>query len=347
MQQVLLNKDKEIMVPVTMSEEALQQFICDHWEKLFPEYTFIKKEFSLKGNVHGLNRKGRIDILAYRTDKKTNKKMFAIFELKRGHSNGMSQATNYSYFVQCNFPVVHAKAKKVRSVELPKMKEMIDEVEIVLIAKTFTDEQIFRAKKSNDLFTLIKYNWFEDDSFLIDCVHNATATPKDISKPPSGATAKPSKWKFSELDISPGVELVFRRDTTKKCRVANDMQVEYEGDLFSLVTLAKKLVQEKIGKEHVNVKKGGLWEFDYEGNLLGCRCEPDSKRVDKWKKKGWQAIVNSIKKTIIKKELQDIALIEPTKEDVPKLRTILTPKTFNSDKRAALLEILAELETQD
>ena len=156
-----------------------------------------------------------------------------------------------------------------------------------------------------------------------------------------------TKWKFSELDISPGVELVFRRDTTKKCRVANDIQVEYEGDLFSLVTLAKKLVQEKTGKEHVNVKKGGLLDFLYEHHRLACRCKPNSKIVKRWKKKGWQTLVEGIYDKNLRRELQDIAPIEPTKEDVPKLRIILTPKIFNSDKRAALLEILAELEIQD
>jgi hypothetical protein len=146
---------------------------------LFPEYEFIKKEFYLKGDVHGLGKEGRIDILAYNSDEKR----FAVFELKRDfNANVFTQAMNYSSSVHVNFQEVFIRAKDEHKATLAPMKDMKQEVEIVLIAGTFSDTQIKQAralKKMNVPITLIEYCWFVNDCFLLNYVHNAPYIDED------------------------------------------------------------------------------------------------------------------------------------------------------------------------
>jgi len=49
--------------------------------------------------------------------------------------------------------------------------------------------------------------------------------------------------KFSDIGILPGAELTFVDDSTKKCRVVNDREVEYEGEITSLSRLATRLLR--------------------------------------------------------------------------------------------------------
>ena len=151
------------------------------------------------------------------------------------------------------------------------------------------------------------------------------------------------RFNFSESDIPLGAELVFMQDETKKCRVVDDKQVEYEEVIFpSLTALARKLLNE-IGKQ---LTTGGPWEFAYEGTRVFFHSKPDKGKVDNWKVKGWAEIVKSISnENPVKEQLQSHC--PPTKESVDDLRAILAPKTFHPAKRAALLELLDALETQD
>ena len=58
-------------------------------------------------------------------------------------------------------------------IQLPKYSTISkDSVEVVLIAKQFTQADIEKAKKSNGDITLIRYFWFEDELFLVDYLNN-------------------------------------------------------------------------------------------------------------------------------------------------------------------------------
>ena len=70
------------------------------------------------------------------------------------------------------------------------------------------------------------------------------------------------------------------------------------------------------------------------------------KSVNYYVKKGWKYTVGSIKDSSIKEQLQNIAPVVPTKENANELRTIID-RVGNLDKRAALLKLLDEIETQD
>jgi len=77
-----------------------------------------------------------------------------------------------------------------------------------------------------------------------------------------------SKLRFSDIDISPGAELVFKPDPTKKCRVVDDgQQVEYMGSFYNFSDLAMKFLREMGNTRLTPRAQGGYW-FAYEGERL-------------------------------------------------------------------------------
>ena len=70
--------NKKFLKTVHKSEAELNKFLSDNWRNFFPQYTFIKSEFTLDGNVRTKGGSGRIDILAF--NPKTNK--FVVGNLK-------------------------------------------------------------------------------------------------------------------------------------------------------------------------------------------------------------------------------------------------------------------------
>jgi hypothetical protein len=168
MKQLFSNQDKKLLCVLNKSEKDLQQFICDNWEKLFPEYVFIAQEFQLKGAVHASGSSGRIDILAYNPETKR----FVFFELKKNYDKNIGhQAANYHYYIKKNFSEIYVDALQKHKAGLPD-KATLDEkeVEIILIATKFTPLLIDQAETEN-LLTLIEYYWFENDLVLFDYVH--------------------------------------------------------------------------------------------------------------------------------------------------------------------------------
>ena len=82
----------------------------------------------------------------------------------------------------------------------------------------------------------------------------------------NAADARGNHWTFSELNIPEGAELIFVRDKTKKCFVAGEQSVKYEGEIFpSLVALANHLWQE-LGLN--GSPRGAPQHFRYNGTLL-------------------------------------------------------------------------------
>jgi hypothetical protein len=163
--------NKKFLKQIDKSEKDLNKFICEHWKDLFPKLTLISSEFPLKGNVRSIGTNGRIDILAYNPQTKR----FVIFELKKDYDRNITdQAADYRDYVQDNFSDTYLHSTQKYDIELPKFDQIdAKQVEIILIAKKFSITQIERVKKQKDnIITLIKYFWFEDDLIFIDYINN-------------------------------------------------------------------------------------------------------------------------------------------------------------------------------
>lgn len=176
MPKLFSNSNKKFLEQVDKSERELNNFICENWNELFPQYIFIKNEFPLKGNVRSLGTNGKMDILAYNPESKK----FIIFELKKDYDRNITdQSADYRDYVQDNFSDVYLNSTQIYDVDLPKFKDINqDKVEIILIAKRFSLTQIDRIKKIKDNnITLIKYFWFENDLIFIDYINN---DPDDV-----------------------------------------------------------------------------------------------------------------------------------------------------------------------
>jgi len=184
MQKLFSNQDKKFLSQVDKSEKELQQFFWHNRKELFPEYTFIKDEFPLKGDARSSGGSGRIDILAYNPDTKR----FIVIELKKIFGENIThQADDYRYYIQKHFADVYLDAFQKYKAALPEKSAINEtEIEVILIAKSFSSVQIDRAKKAKDCpITLIKYNWYGNDFFLLDYVNNAPVTPQGGQKPTS------------------------------------------------------------------------------------------------------------------------------------------------------------------
>ena len=82
------------------------------------------------------------------------------------------------------------------------------------------------------------------------------------------ASERRRKLRFSEIDISPGAELVFKPDPTKKCRVVDDgQQVEYMGAYYNFSDLAMKFLRE-MGNTRLSSRAQGAYWFTYKDERL-------------------------------------------------------------------------------
>lgn len=162
--------NKKFLKTVQKSEAELNKFLSDNWKHFFPQYTFIKNEFTLDGNVRGKGGSGRMDILAF--NPKTNK--FVVFELKRDiDKNIRNQVGDYKDFIEDNFAKIYLLSTQKYDAVLPKYESISeDSIEVVMIAKTFSTNDIDKARKSKNEITLIKYLWFENQLLLIDYLNN-------------------------------------------------------------------------------------------------------------------------------------------------------------------------------
>jgi len=190
MQKLFSIHDKKLLSPINKSEKDLQQFICDNWNDLFPEYIFITQEFKLKGAVHPSGSSGRMDILAYNPATKR----FVFFELKKNYDKNVGhQAADYRHYINKNFSDVYVEALQKHNAAIPDKAIMNDkEVEMILIAKEFSSPLIDQAETEN-LVALIEYDWFENDLVLLAYVHNAPDGKND-STGPDDPKEPPKKW---------------------------------------------------------------------------------------------------------------------------------------------------------
>lgn len=164
------SNNKNFLKSVNKSEAELNRFLSENWNDFFPQFKFIKSEFSLDGNVRSRGTAGRIDILAFNSQ--NNK--FVVLELKRDlDKNIRNQASDYKDFVEDNFANIYLLTTQKYNVELPKFTEVSKEtIELILVAKEFNNLDVDKAKKSKGEITLIRYMWFEDELLLIDYLNN-------------------------------------------------------------------------------------------------------------------------------------------------------------------------------
>ncbi|MEI7585026.1 hypothetical protein [Runella sp.] len=152
--------NKKFLKTVHKSEAELNKFLCENWGIFFSQYTFIKSEFTLDGNVRGKGSSGRVDILAF--NPKSNK--FVIFELKKDFDKNIrNQVSDYKDFIEDNFARIYLLATQKYGAVMPKYEIVLeDSIEVVMIAQSFSINDIEKAKKSKNEITLIKYLWFEN-----------------------------------------------------------------------------------------------------------------------------------------------------------------------------------------
>lgn len=164
------SNNKKFLKSVDKSEAELNRFLSENWNDFFPQFKFIKREFTLDGNVRSKGTAGRLDILAFNP----KSKKFVVIELKKDlDKNIRNQASDYKDFIEDNFADIYLLSTQKYDVELPKFNEIAkDNIEIILIAKEFSHLDVDKAKKSKGEITLIRYMWFEDELLLIDYLNN-------------------------------------------------------------------------------------------------------------------------------------------------------------------------------
>ena len=164
--------NKKILEIVNKSEAELNKFISQNWEAFFPQYLFIKSEFSVEGNVRSNGTSGRIDILAFNPI--SNK--FVVFELKKDKDKNIrNQVSDYKDYIEDNFSQIYLMSLQKYKAPLPLFDKISqDSIEVVMISKNYSSTDIERVKKSisKNLTTLIRYMWFENELLLIDYINN-------------------------------------------------------------------------------------------------------------------------------------------------------------------------------
>ncbi|MES2704711.1 MAG: DUF4357 domain-containing protein [Bacteroidota bacterium] len=157
---------------VQNSEALLNKFISENWKHFFPQYIFIKSEFSLNGIVRTSGSSGRVDILAFNPI--SNK--LVVFELKRDSARNIrDQAGDYRDKIISTLHEIYLRCTQEYDIDLPKYKTLNqDAIEIVLISKRFFPGDIEKVTNYNNGvdITLIKYSWFENNLLMIEYLNN-------------------------------------------------------------------------------------------------------------------------------------------------------------------------------
>lgn len=199
------SNNKKFLKSVDKPEAELNRFLSENWNDFFPQFKFIKSEFALDGNVRSKGTAGRLDILAF--NPKANK--FIVVELKKDFDKNIrNQASDYKDFIEDNFADIYLLSTQKYDVELPKYNEISKEnIELILIAKEYSQLDVDKAKKSKGEITLIRYMWFENELLLIDYLNNdpleliEKENTEKIKKIKAIIENKPINDSISEIDM--------------------------------------------------------------------------------------------------------------------------------------------------
>lgn len=238
---------------VNKSEAELNKFLSKNWSHFFSQFIFIKSEFTIQGNVRSRGTSGRIDIIAF--NPKTSR--FVVIELKRDiDKNIRNQVSDYRDFIEDNFAKIYLLTTQKFGVELPKYETISeDNIEVIMIAKSFSQTDIDKARKSNKEITLIKYLWFENELLLIDYLNN---DPEDLIEKENAEKIKKIK---SIIDAKPELtdadSFLYGKEEAKRLfrifyeylKNLKDVQLEvqaskiklgFAGETFSIIGYAGK-----------------------------------------------------------------------------------------------------------
>lgn len=282
MPKLFSSKNKVFLKQIDKSEKDLNKFICDNWKALFPKLTFIASEFPLKGNVRSIGTNGRMDIIAYNPQTKR----FVIFELKKDYDRNITeQAADYRDYIQDNFWEVYLLSAQKYSIELPKYLDInTNQVEIILIAKKFSTTQIDRVKKQKEnLITLIKYFWFEDDLIFIDYINNdpdeekiESANTKKVKQIGTIINQDPDIFEIDRhFNVKEESKLVFThfyQFLKSKGEVVLEpqhvlMKVRFKDKTFSAMGSAGKGTSKKVLQINTNVDVSKLSDVNFEDRI--------------------------------------------------------------------------------
>jgi hypothetical protein len=250
--------NKTFLKTVHKSEAELNKFLSENWMKFFPQYIFIKSEFTLDGNVRTRGGSGRIDILSF--NPKTNK--FVVFELKRDlDKNIRNQISDYRDFIEENFAKVYLLSTQKYGAQLPKYESISEEsIEMVMIAKSFNQNDIDKARKSKNEITLIKYLWFESQLLLIDYLNN---DPDDLIEKENAEKLKKIKSIIdNKPELADAEAFLFGKEEAKRL-----FKIFYE----SLKRIGEAIIQVQASKIKVILNKQSFSIIGYAGKT-GRKC---------------------------------------------------------------------------
>ncbi len=277
--------NKKFLKTVHKSEAELNKFLSDNWQNFFPQFTFIKSEFTLDGNVRTKGGSGRMDILAF--NPKSNK--FVVFELKRDlDKNLRHQVSDYRDFIEDNFHKIYLLSAQKYNAVLPKHEDVSDNsIEVVLIAKTFSVNDVEKARKSKNEITLIKYLWFENQLLLIDYLNN---DPDDLIEKENAEKIKKIKSIVdNKPELTDAEAFLFGKEEAKRLfRIfyeylknlgevsitaqATKIKVQFGDETFSVIGYAGK-----TGRKCFLVINTNLDEITTLGSIVDDRVRPGKK----------------------------------------------------------------------
>jgi len=277
--------NKKFLKTVQKSEAELNKFLSDNWINFFPQYTFIKSEFTLDGDVRTKGGAGRIDILAFNS--KTNK--FVVFELKRDlDKNIRNQVGDYRDFIEENFAKIYLLSAQKYDAPLPKYEAISEEnIEVVMISKTFSTNDVEKARKSKNEITLIKYLWFENQLLLIDYLNN---DPDDLMEKENAEKIKKIKSIIdNKPELADAESFLYGKEEAKRLfRIfyeylknigdisiqaqASKIKVETKNQTFSIIGYAGK-----TGRKCFLVINTNIDEITILGSIVDDRVRPGKK----------------------------------------------------------------------
>lgn len=277
--------NKKFLKTVHKSEAELNKFLSDNWINFFPQYTFIKSEFTLDGNVRSKGGSGRMDILAF--NPKSNK--LVVFELKRDlDKNLRHQVSDYRDFLEDNFHKIYLLSTQKYNAALPKHEDVSDNsIEVVLIAKTFSITDVDKARKSKNEITLIKYLWFENQLLLIDYLNN---DPDDLIEKENTEKIKKIKSIIDKPELADAESFLYGKEEAKRLfRIfyeylknisevsieaqSSKIKVEFGEETFSVIGYAGK-----TGRKCFLVINTNINEITALGSIVDDRVRPGKKK---------------------------------------------------------------------
>lgn len=176
-------KDKNKCSEADLQEKELNDKLTENWNLIFPDYIFIKSEFILKGDVRGINKSGRIDILGFNP----LTKKFIIIEIKKAYDKNIrSQAFDYKDFIEDNILLIYTSLPdniKQKICDFPQIKL---DAEIILISNNFSVYDLRKIEKINETITLINYTFFSNNNLQFEYLEKTIKIPASLNSLTNG-----------------------------------------------------------------------------------------------------------------------------------------------------------------